>query len=181
MQENTNLMTKNGNLMQENTNECSSSSTKQHLMVCPICDKKFDVDAISAHADQCASRHEMPHTINCIDPFFDEVEEEEGEAHDVVSGFNTVTQSSLFNILSTVIPPNDESNDETALRLEVRRVHVFDDFKNYFDRKWNIKKKDKRLQISFIGESGVDTGGVGRDFFCRKFIRFHHTFLIIYF
>ena len=143
VQENTNLMPKNANLMQENTNECSSSSTKQHLMVCPICDKKFDVDAISAHADQCASRHEMPHTINCIDPFFDEVEEEEDEAHDVVSGFNTVTQSSLFNILSTVIPPNDESNDETALRLEVRRVHVFDDFKNYFDRKWNIKKKIK--------------------------------------
>ena len=55
MQENTNLMPKNGNLMQENTNECSSSSTKQHLMVCPICDKKFDADAISAHADQCAT------------------------------------------------------------------------------------------------------------------------------
>ena len=50
-----------------------------------------------------------------------------------------------------------------CLQLNIRRG--FQDFVKAFRKKWNGKKKSYQYIVSFIGKSGVDNGGVSREFY----------------
>ena len=55
-----------------------------------------------------------------------------------------------------------EMNEENELTINVRRGFCFKDFLKTFQKSWNIKRM--RNSITFIGESGINTGGVSRKF-----------------
>ena len=55
-----------------------------------------------------------------------------------------------------------EMNEENELTINVRRGFCFKDFLKTFQKSWNIKRM--RNSITFIGESGINTGGVSRQF-----------------
>ena len=54
---------------------------------------------------------------------------------------------------------------ENILQVNIRRGFCFQDFVKAFRKKWNCKKKSYQYKISFIGEAGVNNGGVSREFY----------------
>ena len=61
-------------------------------------------------------------------------------------------------------------SQEYCCQIQVRRLHVFTDFKNFFNKKWNQKRKENKIVVTFVGEAGVDTGGPLRELFSCKCI-----------
>ena len=59
----------------------------------------------------------------------------------------------------------DESAD--PLKLNIRKNFEFEDF-SLFQQEIELFKKNKLYEISFIGESGIDTGGLSREFYSGK-------------
>ena len=51
-------------------------------------------------------------------------------------------------------------DDTKALQVRVRRNHTFDDFCVKFSQSWVRQKVGSAIVISFIGESGIDQGGL---------------------
>ena len=60
----------------------------------------------------------------------------------------------------------DKSTD--PLKLNIRKNFEFEDFFLLFQQEMELFKKNKLFEISFIGESGVDTGGLSREFYSGK-------------
>jgi len=60
-------------------------------------------------------------------------------------------------------------NTDEVITIKIRRNFFFEDFRKHFNKKWNNKKKNCRYEILFLGESGVDTGGVSREFYSGMF------------
>ena len=63
--------------------------------------------------------------------------------------------------------------NDFPVKLNIRRGFYFEDFVKAFNKKWNIGKRNHKYCISFVGESGIDTGGVSREFYSGV------TFLIL--
>ena len=51
-----------------------------------------------------------------------------------------------------------EINEENELTINVRRGFCFKDFQKTFQKSWNIKRMRNKYNITFVGESGIDTG-----------------------
>ena len=60
---------------------------------------------------------------------------------------------------------------QSKLQLKIRRRFCFDDFIKCFSKKWNANKKKYLYSVTFIGESGLDTGGVSREFYSGKLLQ----------
>ena len=54
---------------------------------------------------------------------------------------------------------------ENILQVNIRRAVCFQDFVKAFRNILNSKKKSYQYITSFIGEAGVDNGGVSREFY----------------
>ena len=62
-------------------------------------------------------------------------------------------------------PQKCEMNEENGLAINVRRGFCFKDFLQTFQKSWNIiKRMRNKYSITFIGESGINTGRVSRKF-----------------
>ena len=61
---------------------------------------------------------------------------------------------------------------EENFKLKVRRGFAFNDFLKAFKKPWNVTKKNFKFTIEFIGESGIDTGGLSREFYSGLYILF---------
>ena len=57
--------------------------------------------------------------------------------------------------------------NDFPVKLNIRRGFYFEDFVKAFNKKWNIGIWNHKYCISFAGESGIDTGGVSREFYSR--------------
>ena len=74
-----------------------------------------------------------------------------------------------------------EMNEENELTINVRRGLCFKDFLKTFQKSWNIKRMRNKYSITFIRESGIDTGGVCLEFysgFVGIFHFFHFSFIL---
>ena len=58
-----------------------------------------------------------------------------------------------------------EMDCENELQIHVRREFWFVDFLKAFRKPHNAKKKSYRYIVTFIGESGIDSGRVSREFY----------------
>ena len=56
---------------------------------------------------------------------------------------------------------------ETDVTLNIRRGHEFADFSNFFKKPWNKNKRGGTYRICYVGEAGIDSGGVSREFYSR--------------
>ena len=72
-----------------------------------------------------------------------------------------------------------EMNEENELAINARRGFCFKDFLKTFQKNWNIKRMRNKYSITFIGESGVNTGGVSRNIY-SGFIRIFHFFCFFF-
>ena len=132
---------------------------------CPICNQKFPIDEIDNHANGCLDqRSNILH--------YDRSSSEE-ELQQVISqeseDFSMKSRKDILLTIESVIKSScviDESAD--PLKLNIRKNFGFEDFFHFFNKKWNCSKKNKLYEISFIGESGVDTGGLSREFYSGR-------------
>ena len=68
-----------------------------------------------------------------------------------------------------------ELNEENELVINVRRGFCFKDFLRTFQKSSNIKRMCNKYSITFMRKSGIDAGGVSREFnpgFIKFFISF---------
>ena len=72
-------------------------------------------------------------------------------------------------------------NEENELTIYVRRGFCFKDFLKTFQESWNIKRMRNKYSITFIGASGIDTGGVSQELYSGLVGIFHffHFSLIL--
>ena len=145
-----------------------SSFTKftESMMRCPLCNKKFSINEIEIHADRCARKREDP--FACYDVPSDSNEssscdfwENEPKQHEDKMTIITKIKQSILKVSF------DDTPDEST--IHIRRKYSFEDFYQYFQKPWNRKKVNQKFKISFVGGSGIDTGGVKRDFFSGNY------------
>ena len=56
--------------------------------------------------------------------------------------------------------------NDFSIKLYIHRDSYFEDFVKAFKKKWNIGKRNHKYYcISFVGESGIDTGGISPEFY----------------
>ena len=167
---------------------CASSSTSNHTasarvtvhqVFCPICNKKFDTSVIEEHADACLASKHNPFSITILDSEDDEIPD---NSHaEIEDSKELVTKTYITSTVRTLIQSGAfEINMENSLQLNIRRRFIFSDFTKYFCKKWNVRKKNCLYTISFIGESGLDTGGVSREFYSGDYIMFN-SITVVYF
>ena len=93
---------------------------------------------------------------------------DEGELLDIAQNVSETKgnfdQSKLMLDIEKVLR-NCEMDRENELQIHVRRGFCFADFLKTFRMPYNAKKKSYRYIVTFIGESGIDTGGVSREFY----------------
>lgn len=152
-------------------NDCqptTSACPVTALMRCPVCNLKFPLSDIEEHADICATARSTP--FLCIpDETYIESEQEELE-DDVLRSQadmsrNVENKSKLKHELVRVIKSGASMDLTQHVTLTVRRGFTFRDFHNFFSKSWNKRKQNHPYTVTFIGEAGLDTGGVSREFY----------------
>ena len=124
---------------------------------CPVCGQFFSTDIIVNHSASCADQK----YANVIEIDDEDEEEEEDLNKSVFEQTQTeISQKSLKEIIESCT-----KKEETSVTIRVRRNYAFDDFSEKISKPWMKKKVGMPLYIVFLGESGVDQGGVSRDFF----------------
>ena len=66
-------------------------------------------------------------------------------------------------MMSSVVNNDCGVINDFSIKLNSRRRFGFQDFVKAFNKKWNIGKRNHKYCVSFVGESGIDTGGA----FCK--------------
>ena len=131
-------------------------------VLCPICNNAFSINTIEEHADLC---------LESKTKFFFEKHTEssdQGELLDIAQNVSEAKGNYYQNQLMLDIEKvlrDCEMDRENELQIHVRRGFCFADFLKTFRKPYNAKKKSYRYIVIFIGESGIDTGGVSREFY----------------
>ena len=145
----------------------NSMDRKNYCKVfCPICNRKFPVSAINEYADACLDKQTTPTTI-CI------TTEDEGnnleENGSQTINHNSLSRNDIAAIISSAVNNNCRVINDFSIKLNIRWGFYFEDFVKAFNKKWNIGKGNHEYLISFVGELGIDTGGVSREFYSGIF------------
>ena len=128
---------------------------------CPICNRKFPVSAINEHADACLDKQTTP-TI-CITSEDESENLEENDSQTI--NHNSLSRNNIAAIISSAVNNDCREANDFSIKLNIRRGFHFEDFVKAFNKKWNTGKRNHKYCISFVGESGIDTGGVSREFY----------------
>ena len=156
------------------SNKQSDSCTR-----CPICNKQFPINEIEEHADVCLLLQQNP--FSCYSAFTgpgdDACSSTAGKLPDDNPILDNTDKATIVNdIKECLCKVSFQEHETEPMTIFVRRDYSFKDFYDFFQKPWNKKKINLSFNIAFVGECGVDTGGVKRDFFsgdckivCRKF------------
>ncbi|KAK6166961.1 hypothetical protein SNE40_022186 [Patella caerulea] len=109
---------------------------------CPICKKSFEKEEIEIHAALCG-----------------DVENNEPQPPAKTKPLHSTLQEAI-EILSSTVYTNKTQNNISV----IRRIFMTTAMQQLADIDWNCK-----LNICFIGEEGLDSGGLGREFFSLFF------------
>ena len=124
---------------------------------CPICLEHFPIKTVEEHAAQCEAEHSSLYQM--LPEFEDYIHEndvkEKGPSE--VSKPSCVLKDMVMNLAVKVFDPEEE-----RVRITVRRKHIWDDYKRARGRYYSPEKK---IKVTFSGESAVDDGGPRREFF----------------
>ena len=156
---------------------CCSRNINPCNMYCPIWNNPFSVSTIEEHAHLCMDNNKK---------FFFERQPESSDEEKSVSMIDEkiekmrghLDQRELVSAIYSQFQ-KCEMNEENELAINARRGFCFKDFLKTFQKNWNIKRMRNKYSITFIGESGVDTGGVSRKFY-SGFIRIFHFFCFFF-
>ena len=67
--------------------------------------------------------------------------------------------------LVRVIRSGASIDSSEHVRITVRWGFAFRDFHNFFSKSRNKQKQSHPYIVTFVGEAGIDTGGVSREFY----------------
>ena len=147
--------------VQEILVENSTEERQQKLVRCPVCTEFFVVEHVEEHASVCADQK-----------FLNIVTDDSSDSDDdlllpKVMG-RSEDDSNIKDILKSL---NVDLNN--AIRLKVRRGRSFQDFCNKMILPWVKEKHQCCISVTFVGEKGVDQGGVSREFFSGNITIFY--------
>ena len=131
---------------------------------CAICNNAFSINTIEEHADLCLESKTKF--------FFNKHTEssDEGELLDIAQNVSATKgnfdQNQLMLDIEKVLR-DCEMDRKNELQIHVRRGFCFADFLKTFRKPYSAKKKSYsyRYIVTFIGESGIDTAVVSREFY----------------
>lgn len=166
------LHIKSNDTMRESVNLLSSSSTcsinptkAKPLLNCPLCYKDFPSNEIEHHASSCST----PTTI-IDDPY--SISSDEDDNDRTIPFMESQLDST--KTLEEVIKPIQLYGIE---KFKIRRGKAWLDFCQTLEKPWVTGKK--KFSITFVGEAGIDDGGLSREFFSGIFDYFHFCIQII--
>ena len=159
----TSTATKHIEKVTEETGESSSScpETCPDMGVnlqCPICLEHFPIKTVEEHAAQCEVSHPSLYQIL---PEFDGDSDEEDDNDAKKKEFTEISQPScvlkdkVMNLAVTLFDLEEE-----RVRITVCRKQVWDDYKRA-----RYYSPEKKIKVTFSGESAIDDGGPQREFF----------------
>lgn len=131
-------------------------------MLCPVCNKQYPVSSIEQHANACITRTE---SILIYDSEDENQNLNTGMEEEQTENPILKDEDVLIKIHSALRSAKISRN--TDISIHVQRGHCFADFVSFFNKKWN--EPGCLYNITFIGEAGVDTGGVSREFYSECF------------
>lgn len=138
--------------------EPSTSTASQNYQVvrCPICSNFFPGSSIEQHASICADSKFC--NIICDD-------ESEDELPIILPFKETSPTTNIINFKDLVASLSIDLKN--TISIKIRRGNSFNDFAEKIELPWIKKKRESNysLRVTFIGEQGVDQGGVAREFF----------------
>ena len=127
---------------------------------CPVCQGFFPSTEILRHASLCAdnkyqSELKEPDSDQSINDNNDLIAENDINEF-TVAEFETIYYEFPFKL------------DPVPFKLRVKRGFEFKNFVSKFSENWAKLKIGHILKIDYCGESGIDEGGLMREFFCGK-------------
>ncbi|XP_057309218.1 uncharacterized protein LOC130647391 isoform X3 [Hydractinia symbiolongicarpus] len=135
---------------------------------CPVCGKQQSLKEIEAHTAACAENTYIDLIDeNIIKTTMEEAENEEKALYEKT--YCPATSNVLIDpceieirLKEALVNLNVNTN---GISLKVRRNHMFADFCKRFSRPWIREHLGSMIVVTFYGESGVDQGGLRREFF----------------
>ena len=113
---------------------------------------------IEEHADACLASKQDPTIVTIFDS-------DDSDSLDSIDDPELTTNLDVKELTRESICSAFDVDRQSKLQLKIRRRFCFDDFIKCFSKKWNANKKKCLYSVTFIGESGLDTGGVSREFY----------------
>ena len=114
------------------------------------------------HADACLDRQTTPTTI-CITSEDKRKNLEENDSQAI--NYNSLSRNDIAAIIFSVVNNDCRVINDFSIKVNIRLGFYFEDFVKAFNKKWIIGKRNHKYCISFVGKSGIDTGGVSREFY----------------
>ena len=130
-----------------------------NFLRCPICNTKQSPSTIEAHAARCA------------DQTYVEVVESESDDESSLPKADLkipidvdVAEEDILSSLQKALESVKIVRDK-GLSLKVRRHCMFEDYCKRFKMPWVREQLGNLIIVTFYGESGIDQGGLRREFF----------------
>lgn len=148
----------NTNSIVPGTNPTNTHSSGSYtLWSCPMCLKNFPLGEIESHASTCEG------SIDPYDHFMNTSSDDKSR----IIPFETKEKRSVSDIIWD-LKLGVGGQLEPTEKLKVRRSRCWDDFVDKLKKPWFTGKR--HLFVTFLGESGVDDGGLCREFFTGKLL-----------
>ena len=138
------------------------SPSNGNKVFCPICNNAFSISTIAENTDLC---------LGIKAKIFFEKHTESSDEGELLGIFQNVSETkgnfdqNEFMLDIEKVLRDCEMDHQNELQIHVRRGFCFADFLKAFRKPYNAKKKSYRYIVTFIGESGIRTVGVSREFY----------------
>ena len=134
---------------------------------CPVCNKRIPFSIIERHVDDCLNKREQPIIYNLVES---DEENEMDHYSDEDKCDTKIAEKKIINFQKDIpLLLKDCNVIKEEVTISIRRQNAFEDFKRFFEKKWNQKNFNKTYKISLIGEPAIDIGGVSREFYSGLF------------
>eukprot|EP00794_Sanderia_malayensis_P020690 gene20690-22727_t len=144
---------------------------------CPVCNRKFIISMIEEHVDACLQSKETPFiAVQSSEEEADSFSGKEAEiSQDPCEG--QISSSECKELLVQAVKACHYKMG-IDVTLNIRRGHEFSDFTKFFKKPWNAEKQGGTYRICYIGEAGIDSGGVSREFYSRAIMEVKSNYFI---
>ena len=139
---------------------------KDRLVNCVICSLPIPAVDIESHSTACAQA-KYPEIIE-TDSGSDSEEERNLQPMLVVNTSHFDTMKIVETLKKCLA--SCETDDDNAMRMKIRRGQFFEDFCQKVKNPWVQEKMGMKLAVHYYGETGIDQGGLSREFYSGKLI-----------
>ena len=140
-------------------------SQSDRLLSCPICGERKSAKEIETHASNCAERK----YIQIQDSDDSETDENDTVTFKGEKAAHTVNEGDVLLKLQDKIREIFDAAKKKGVSIKVRRNFEFSDFCERFSKQWIRNSIGNIFVVKYFGESGIDEGGLRREFFTGDF------------